>query len=106
AYEQKAGYFDLGKKGIPGAELAIAGSFDINLTSVNDILTRQGAGYNLLSTAPSGQRTLSSTCVPGTNLGGHPAEPGCLYDRAGVASIETALDVTTAASIANDNHIG
>ncbi|HYV20572.1 MAG TPA: protease pro-enzyme activation domain-containing protein [Verrucomicrobiae bacterium] len=106
AYEQKAGYFDLGRKGIPGAELAIAGSFDINLSSINNILTRQGTGYNLLTSAPSGQRTMSSTCVPGTNLGGNPAEPGCLYDQAGVASIETALDVSTAVSIANDNHIG
>ena len=109
SYEQKAGYFDAGKRGIPGAELAIATSFDINLASVNNILTREGgaaAGYNLLTSAPSGPRTISSTCVPGTNTLGNPAEPGCLYDQAGVASIETALDVSTAASIANDSHIG
>ncbi|HUD71727.1 MAG TPA: protease pro-enzyme activation domain-containing protein, partial [Dongiaceae bacterium] len=109
AHEQKAGYFDLGKKGVAGAELAIAGSYDINAASVNNILTRQGgaaAGYNLLTAAPSGPHTISSTCVPGTNLTGNPVEPGCLYDQAGVASIETALDVSMAASIANDNHIG
>ncbi|HKQ97999.1 MAG TPA: protease pro-enzyme activation domain-containing protein [Candidatus Polarisedimenticolia bacterium] len=109
AYEQKSGYFDAGKKGTPGAELAIASSFDINAAAVNNILTRQGgaaAGYNLLTAAPSGAHTIASTCVPGSNTTGIPAEPGCLYDLAGVASIETALDVSLAASIANDNHIG
>jgi kumamolisin len=109
AYEQKAAYFDAGKHGIPGAELAIASSFDINLSSMNNILTREGgstAGYNALTGARSGAHTMSSTCVPGSATGGNPAEPGCLYDLAGVGSIETALDVSLAASIANDNHIG
>jgi kumamolisin len=109
AYEQKASYFDAGKRGIPGAELAIASSFDINLASMNNILTREGggaAGYNALTTALSGSHTLSSTCVPGSATLGNPAEPGCLYDLAGIGSIETALDVSLAASVANDNHIG
>jgi len=66
AYGQKAGYFDLGKKGTSGAELAIASSWDIALADVNDQLTREGgagAGYNALTTAASGAHTISSTAL-------------------------------------------
>jgi kumamolisin len=106
AYGQKAGYFDLGKKGTAGAELAVASSWDISLADVNDQLTRQGArpaGYNALTTAASGAHTTSSTCVPGTGVG-----TGCTYvANAGVNdSVETNWDLSVASGIANDNHFG
>src|SRR5262249_17564014 len=104
SYGEKAAYFDTGKKGIPGAELAIASSFDIDAASINNILTREGgagAGYNLLTPATSGAHTISSTCVPGA---GSDPTPGCLNDLSGVDNVETALDVSMASGIANDSH--
>ncbi|MBI1825090.1 MAG: hypothetical protein HY287_14855 [Planctomycetes bacterium] len=105
AYGEKAGYFDLGKKGIPGAELAVASSFNIQLSDVNDQLTRQGgagAGYNLLTSATSGAHTVSTTCVPNTGSG-----TGCSFvNGVNHESLETNWDVSVSCSVANDNHIG
>ncbi len=105
AYGEKAGYFDLGKKGTLGAELAVASSFNIQLSDVNDQLTRQGgaaAGYNLLTSASSGAHTVSSTCVPNTGSG-----TGCNFvNGVNHESLETIWDVSLASSVANDNHIG
>ena len=108
AYGEKTAYFDTGKKGISGAELAVASSYDIQLSDVNDQLTRQGgaaAGYNLMTSATSGAHTISSTCVPNTGSGS-----GCSFTNGGGPnghqSLETNWDVSLACSIANDCHIG
>jgi len=106
AYGQKSLYFDTGKKGIAGAEIAVASSWDIALADVNDQLTRQGgapAGYNALVSGAGGAHTVSSTCVSGTGGG-----TGCTFVANGGTddSVETNWDVSLVASIANDNHIG
>src|SRR5262252_7963238 len=54
SYNEKTAYFDAGKKGVPGAELAIASSFDVNLSSLNNILTRQGGGYTSFTSGLTG----------------------------------------------------
>ena len=105
AYAEKAGYFDQGKKGTPGAELAVASSFDMQLSDVNDQMTRQGGaadGYNPLAASAGGPHTIASTCVPGTGTG-----TGCTFvNTTNHESLETTWDVSVSGSIANDSHIG
>jgi hypothetical protein len=103
SYGQKAGYFDVGKKGNSGAEMAIASSFNVNVSDVNDQLTRQGgggAGYNTLVAAASGAHSIQVFCIPGTGAG-----TGCTFVNNGGAtadSLETNWDLSLASSIANE----
>jgi len=98
--------FDAGDRGAPGGTIAIAGSYKVDVTKLNDIFTREGGaafGYQAWSEAASGPRTIFQVCdVTGSVQG----SKGCdLNDSGSFNSLEAQLDAVMISSTANDAHL-